>query len=740
MTGSTARPWGARLLTAAFVVYAGGLVIWLTLGILPTLAADVPAVGALLNRLAEGTGPIAGFAHRIMSADAADVMANENPWLQYGFSLLNLTLALVLAVRRFDQLVPRLLAFALLGTAATFNDVSHRAFHITGSPWPIAAAHFTFHVVSGVTYFWAVVLFPDGRLPNAVRLRRPRLQQAVGVLVTAVLVAVCWFSNFLQHPQFFVVFFGIVVPLSGVGMQALRLRDRRSTATDQAAARLLIAALLPALAVAVCWLGFRAVVALGGAGAIPVADWLQQAFPVVFALVPVVLTAGVIRYRWWDLDRVLVRVLVYGVLGTGVAVVYLVAVATGTALAGGGLWWLVLLLALGAAVIEPVRRSATTAANRIVYGQLLSPAAGLQQLIEGMETLSPQRSMAQIESVAVSATRAESATVWLADGAGWVRAVDADLDAAPGADRRPAAPAEGGASWSIEYQGEELGRLTVDLAPGVQLAPADRQLLTDLAGHAGLVVHNAMLADRLAGDVRRLDERSAELTGARRRLVEAQDQERRHLERDLHDGAQQALVAAIIELRVIGDAPTVDALEPLREVLDTGRSWLEQVGRDDLPTELVEYGLAGALDRSARLLRATGAEVVVEVQVPHGQPSTAHAAVYFCCSEALQNVAKHARARHVVVQVEDVGDRIEFTLADDGVGFRPGEVDQGGGLAALADRCALLGGVFRMHSTPGGGTLIAGWVPTPADNGSVGNGWTEAAAAVAAVRPSEVGS
>ena len=614
MTGSPARRWSAPLLTAAFVLYAGGLVIWLTLGILPTLAADVPVVGALLNRLAEGTGPIAGFAHRIMSADAADVMANENPWLQYGFSLLNLTLALVLAVRRFDQLVPRLLAFALLGTAATFNDVSHRAFHITGSPWPIAAAHFTFHVVSGVTYFWAVVLFPDGRLPNAVRLRRPQAQHAVGVLVTVVLVAVCWFSNFLQHPQFFVVFFGIVVPLSGVGIQTLRLRDRRSTATDHAAARLLIAALLPALAVAVCWLGVRAVVALGGAGAIPVADWLQQAFPVVFALVPVVLTAGVIRYRWWDLDRVLVRVLVYGVLGIGTALVYLVAAATGTALAGGGLWWLVLLLALGAAVIEPVRRSATTAANRIVYGQLLSPAAGLQQLIEGMETLSPQRSLAQIESVAVSATGLTRRRSGSPTGTGWIRAVDAARDVAvSGADHERAAPPPRVTAGRSSIRARSSAGSTVDFVPGVQPRSADRQLLADLAGHAGLVVHNAMLADRLAGDVRRLDERSAELTGARRRLVEAQDQERRHLERDLHDGAQQALVAAIIELRVAGDAAAVGALEPLREVLEIGRAWLEQVGRDDMPPDLVEHGLPGALDRSAGLVRSPGIEVVVEV-------------------------------------------------------------------------------------------------------------------------------
>ena len=90
-----------------------------------------------------------------------------NGVLQYAFSLLNLVLGVLLIVRRPNDLVPRLLALGLLGTAATFNLPSHEAFHILGSPWPIALLHFTFHIVSGVAYLWAVALFPDGRLPVA---------------------------------------------------------------------------------------------------------------------------------------------------------------------------------------------------------------------------------------------------------------------------------------------------------------------------------------------------------------------------------------------------------------------------------------------------------------------------------------------------------------------------------------------------------------------------------------------
>ena len=122
------------------------------------------------------------------------------------------------------------------------------------------------------------------------------------------------------------------------------------------------------------------------------------------------------------------------------------------------------------------------------------------------------------------------------------------------------------------------------------------------------------------------------------------------------------------------------------------------------------------------------------MQVPHGHRAHARRGLLLLL-EALQNVAKYARARHVVVQVEDVGDRVDVRRDRRRCGLRPGEVDRPVGLPSLADRCALLGGVFRMQSIPGGGTLIAGWVPTPAANGSMGNGWTEAAAAVAAVRP-----
>ena len=161
-------------------VYAAGLVTWLLLGLLPPLAEHVAAVHHLLASTAEHHSAFGRLATRVLHPDT---MADTTTWtqtvIQYSFSVLNLLMGLLLVVRRPDETVPRLLGFALLGTAATFNLPSHRAFHITGDPWPIAAIHFTFHIVSGVSYIWAVVLFPDGRLPRRLRIGRRTTASAV---------------------------------------------------------------------------------------------------------------------------------------------------------------------------------------------------------------------------------------------------------------------------------------------------------------------------------------------------------------------------------------------------------------------------------------------------------------------------------------------------------------------------------------------------------------------------------
>ncbi|HEY4994600.1 MAG TPA: ATP-binding protein, partial [Nakamurella sp.] len=708
---------------------------------------SVPAVANAVGTVAAGGGPLAQPAVLLLHPTVAMTGESGNGLLQYAFSLLNLVLGMLLIIRRPRDLVPRLLALGLLGTAATFNLPSHEAFHILGSPWPIALLHFTFHIVSGVAYLWAVVLFPDGRLPERIAVSGRALTASV-IVVTVMVSVICWWSDFLLHPQFFVIFFGILIPVAGVGAQTLRLADAASTPTTRRSARLLIGALLPALALALIWCCARGVAALGisaSDAAAEGADRLQDLFPLVFAIVPVVLFAGVLRYRLFDIDRLLSRVLVYVLLVIGSGLVYSIAVVTGGALVGGASWWTVLVLAVAAVALEPAWVLAQRWANRVVFGQDLGPAAAMRTLISGLEQVTPTSELAQLVEVSVRATRAIGAQLWLRDDAGWSLGAAAPHGGQEGTDpttvdpggihRLRAAARIGpkgagpvlrpGQHWAVVHLDEELGVLTVDLADSEALPGREQELLADLASHAGLLVHNAVLARQLADRVGALSERARQLATSRRRLVTAQDKERRRVERDLHDGAQQTLVAVMLGTRMaVSPGATPEAgssiLHELHRELDASRSELTEISGGQLPRALREGGLAAGLEHAAEAARRSGLTVTLRVDLPTGAAAVpidadVAATVYYCCSEALQNVLKYAAASRVGIQAGVEDGSITFTVTDDGAGLdATRSPDASGGLRGLDDRASLQGGWIAIDSSPGGGTRLRGAIPLSA--------------------------
>jgi signal transduction histidine kinase len=703
-------------------------VFWLVLGLLPILIRDVSAIGSAATDLAAGTGTLARAAQEMLHP-AMEMTGSVGDYLQYAFSLLNLVLGVLLIVRRPDELVPRLLALGLLGTAATFNLPSHEAFHILGSPWPIAVVHFTFHIVSGVAYLWAVILFPDGRLPNRIAVPGRILGAAV-VAVTAAVALVCWWSDFLLHPQFFVIFFGILIPVAGVTSQVLRVSDISTPPVTRRSARLLIGALLPAFALAVLWCAARGLASLQwispavGTAADDAAARMQDLFPAVFAIVPVVLFAGVLRYRLFDIDRLLSRVLVYGALVLGAGSVYLLAVVSGAVLVGGASWWTVLVLSASAVALEPAWALAGRWANRVVFGQSLGPEQAMQTLISGLEQVSPAGELQQLVDVTVRATRAVGAQLWVQDGAGLALASTAPEGESAAAGVAPVLVP--GRYWPVVHQDERLGVLTVQLAAGESLPAGDRALLADLSSHAGLLVHNAVLARQLSQHVDTLTVRAAELSRSRRRLVAAQDRERRRVERDLHDGAQQSLVAVILGMRSVtmpglSAADRSSALRMVAEQLAETKTELAGIAGGQLPVALRAGGLLGGLAHAADTARKIGLQVDVAVELTEPIDDDAAAAVYFCCSEALQNVAKYACASHVSVQVHDAAGQVEFVVTDDGAGFEPvAGGDALGGLRGLDDRASLLGGRIAVDSAPGRGTRVRGAIP--ATNAAVSAG------------------
>jgi signal transduction histidine kinase len=712
-------------------IYAAGLVLWLVLGLIPLLAEHVEAARQAFTSAARDDSALGRLAARVLHPDTmADMTSGAQSVVQYVFSALNLGLGLLLVIRRPDDTVPRLLAFALLGTAATFNLPSHRAFHITGNPWPIALAHFAFHIVSGVAYVWAVLLFPDGRLPRQVRLG-PRATAACAAVFSALVALVCWRSSFLAHPQFFVVFFGVAVPVCGIGAQALRLRDPRTSMIERRTARMLCAALLPAFAAALVWTSARLVQTLSSGAtsedAARFADHVATWFPLVFAVVPVVLFAAVLRYRLWDLDRWLTRVLVYGLIALLIGIVYVLAVALGGAVAGPGpLWTLVLALSIAATLAEPVRAWARRWANRVVFGVSLSPEEALRTLSDGLAQLTPARELDQLVTVALHATRASTVGLWLVDGQHLVCAASAPSAAASEIDIRSGAPLDAIARTigaplclPVRYNDELLGVLAATGPDGTGLSGRDRALIADIADHAGLVVHNAVLTVGLARRAEQQALLSERLRRSRRRLVEAQDAERRRLERNLHDGAQQALVAALIGIRALDPNSVAGRaqIDSVRGIIDVAVDSLRELTETDHPVVLGEIGLAGALERAAALTRRLGIDVTISADVGDREldPGAA-AAVYFCCVEALQNIVKYAAATHARVEVALDDGELRFAVTDDGAGFEAGQLDAAGGLGRLDERLAAVGGMLSVETRVGAGTRVSGRAParTPA--------------------------
>jgi signal transduction histidine kinase len=239
-----------------------------------------------------------------------------------------------------------------------------------------------------------------------------------------------------------------------------------------------------------------------------------------------------------------------------------------------------------------------------------------------------------------------------------------------------------------------------------------------LAAMVGLIVlqNSLRLQGALAGALEAQEEladQAEELRRSRARVVAATDRERRRIERDLHDGAQQRLISIGIGLagatalcRTDPDAATA-ALTDLRRQLHLAHDEVRSLAQGVYPPVLSEHGLVEALrsavDRYPLPLR-------LDLHDPGRHPSELEAAVYFCCVEALQNAAKHSRAGRVQVSLGADDGSVWFTVQDDGVGFSPGE-RASGGMVNMRDRLGASGGTLEVESAPGRGATVHGRVP-----------------------------
>jgi len=196
--------------------------------------------------------------------------------------------------------------------------------------------------------------------------------------------------------------------------------------------------------------------------------------------------------------------------------------------------------------------------------------------------------------------------------------------------------------------------------------------------------------------------------------VAAQDEERRRLERNLHDGAQQQLVAIAIRQRLVQQlvprdpAKAVEMLSDLQEDTAGAIDNLRDLARGIYPPLLADQGLAAALEAQARKVPLP---ISVEAQGLARCAQEQEACAYFCILEALQNVTKYAGASFATVRLWEEDERLAFSVMDDGAGFEPKQTSYGTGLQGMADRLAVLDGTLEVRSAPGEGTTVTGVLP-----------------------------
>jgi signal transduction histidine kinase len=423
---------------------------------------------------------------------------------------------------------------------------------------------------------------------------------------------------------------------------------------------------------------------------------------------PVAAGLAIFRYRLYDIDVVISKTVVFGTLAVFITTVYTaVVVGLGTAIGAQGEPTLVLSV-LGAAIVaaafQPVRERIERLANRLVYGDRATPYRVLAEFSERMagasmaEELLPR--MARLLAEGTGTSRAE---VWLRYGdrlrrvAGWPQG-DSPPTPRPLRDAVRSDGRGGTRTELVRHDGEVLGALAVQVRPGSSLSPPEERLVGDLAGQAGLVLRNVRLIE--------------DLRASRERLVTTRDAERRRLEQDIRDRVERRLVAvasALSAATLIGGVDLQGRLfAELREETAGTLAELRDLAGGVYPTLLAGSGLVAALKAQTR---GSAVPVLIQVEAVGRYPQDVEAAAYFCCLEALQNVAKHAQAGRVTVTLSENAGMLRFTVDDNGVGFEPAATTSGSGLQNMADRAAALGGHVRIEATPGRGATISGWLP-----------------------------
>jgi two-component system, NarL family, sensor kinase len=556
-----------------------------------------------------------------------------------------------------------------------------------GTTWALWGAQWTF-----VPAMWAiptllVLRFPNGRLPS-VGWRRVELLAVAGIVAGTTGWAMSPYGTVDASPALplenpLATDFGVAVFWPGQVMWTLAaflslvgfvLRVRRARGVERAQLRWVL-------------LGTGATiltVALGAATSQELVSCLG------IGILPASIAIAVLRHGLWDVDVVLHRSIVYGLLTAAILLVYAGTVATlGGAL--GRSFGAPLVATVAVAVgVQPLRDRLQRLVSHLLYGEREEPYAALARLGEQLDAVVDRSGLlVGVTDTVVRAMRLRGAAIVVDDG---VVAQVGEVD-----DSALAVP--------LAVRGEPVGTLLVDVAEGDELRSSDRRLLTDIARQVSAAVE----AERLHG----------ELEASRARLVSAREEERRRIRRDLHDELGPTLAAIAIEIeRAVLELETdpqvasarLDAVAGrVRGTVQSVRALVEGLR----PPALDDLGLADAVRELVRSLGRGSVEFAVTTDDDLGSlPAAVELAAYRILGEALTNVVRHAGSRSCQVSLRRTGDSLVVLVDDDGRG--PGDRPAGLGRRSMVERAVELGGTLEFVEREAGGTRVRAVLPLEA--------------------------
>ncbi len=638
--------------------------------------------------------------------------------------------------RRHDRLAPIVLGGAVVGGAGTLAAamLQHRTFdgaaavfwdlglRLSAALLPAIAMHLLFGLA-------------DGRLATSIRRRAVAAGYLASITVGLALMA--------DRERLVIWPIAVLWALAlGFGLHASHVRYVKAGAIDRRRMQ---------------WVGWGMAVAteaaLVAAALHLLTGWPNHAGAVALALtglIPVALTLGTLPTMVARVDRLLTRTVEVAGL-TAVVVVIYVVVVIGLGRTPSDDERALLLLSMAAAGVSallylPARRWLTERANRLVYGERVSPDELLRTFGQRLTRSIPMDELLlQLVESLRKAMALVSAEVWTGQ--------DGHFELAAGVPHRQAAPIMVGAKEStvvaragvsggtwldiwvpavvgpngsaamrlapVAHAGELLGFIVVTRRrDGEAFTESEDRVLTELARQVALALHNVQLDAALQASLDELQVRNDELQQSRARIVAAGDAERRKIERNLHDGAQQHLVALAVKLRLTRDAveddpdDAISMIDEIKGNLQDAIQELRALAHGIFPPLLMSGGLTEALPAAAS---RAALPTTIDTAGIGRYSADVEAAVYFCVLEGMQNAGKHAGDGATVrVAVAEQEGALTFSVVDDGAGFGvAGSGAAGHGFVNMADRLGAFGGTLDVASVPGRGTTVRGTLPLP---------------------------